>query len=124
MAGAFHEDGEPETVINVGISGPGVVRVVLSQMDEADLGESSETIKRTAFKITRMGELVGREMAAKLDVEFVIVDLSLAPTSAEGDSVANILEVMGLERCGTHGTTAALALLTDAVNKGGAACAR
>ena len=120
MAGAFHGEGEPETVINVGISGPGVVRAVLAQMDDADLGELSETIKRTAFKITRMGELVGREMAKRLDVEFGIVDLSLAPTPAEGDSVANILEVMGLERCGTHGTTAALALLTDAVKKGGA----
>jgi uncharacterized protein (UPF0210 family) len=120
MAGAFHGDGEPETVINVGISGPGVVRAVLSQMDDADLGQLSETVKRTAFKITRMGELVGREMADRLDVEFGIVDLSLAPTPAEGDSVANILEVMGLERCGTHGTTAALALLTDAVKKGGA----
>ncbi len=120
MAGAFHGEGEPETVINVGISGPGVVRAVLDQMDDADLGELSETIKRTAFKITRMGELVGREMAGRLGVEFGIVDLSLAPTPAEGDSVANILEVMGLERCGTHGTTAALALLTDAVKKGGA----
>jgi uncharacterized protein (UPF0210 family) len=120
MAGAFHGDGEPETVINVGISGPGVVRAVLSQMDNADLGELSETIKRTSFKITRMGELVGREMAKRLGVEFGIVDLSLAPTPAEGDSVANILEVMGLEKCGTHGTTAALALLTDAVKKGGA----
>ena len=120
MAGAFHGEGEPETVINVGISGPGVVRAVLAQMDDADLGELSETIKRTAFKITRMGELVGREMAKRLNVEFGIVDLSLAPTPAEGDSVANILEVMGLERCGTHGTTAALALLTDAVKKGGA----
>jgi uncharacterized protein len=120
MAGAFHGEGEPETVINVGISGPGVVRAVLAQMDDADLGELSETIKRTSFKITRMGELVGREMADRLGVEFGIVDLSLAPTPAEGDSVANILEVMGLEKCGTHGTTAALALLTDAVKKGGA----
>lgn len=120
MAGAFHGDGEPETVINVGISGPGVVRAVLSQMKDADLGELSETIKRTSFKITRMGELVGREMAKRLGVEFGIVDLSLAPTPAKGDSVANILEVMGLEKCGTHGTTAALALLTDAVKKGGA----
>jgi hypothetical protein len=120
MAGAFHGEGEPETVINVGISGPGVVRAVLSQMDNSDLGELSETIKRTSFKITRMGELVGREMAERLNVEFGIVDLSLAPTPAEGDSVANILEVMGLEKCGTHGTTAALALLTDAVKKGGA----
>ncbi|BAI62933.1 conserved hypothetical protein [Methanocella paludicola SANAE] len=120
MAGAFHGEGEPETVINVGISGPGVVRAVLSQMDNSDLGELSETIKRTSFKITRMGELVGREMAGRLGVEFGIVDLSLAPTPAEGDSVANILEIMGLEKCGTHGTTAALALLTDAVKKGGA----
>jgi hypothetical protein len=120
MAGAFHGEGEPETVINVGISGPGVVRAVLTQLDDADLGELSETIKRTSFKITRMGELVGREMADRLGVEFGIVDLSLAPTPAEGDSVANILEVMGLEKCGTHGTTAALALLTDAVKKGGA----
>ncbi|HTY90010.1 MAG TPA: PFL family protein [Methanocella sp.] len=120
MAGAFHGEGEPENVINVGISGPGVVRAVLSQMDNSDLGELSETIKRTSFKITRMGELVGREMAQRLNVEFGIVDLSLAPTPAEGDSVANILEVMGLEKCGTHGTTAALALLTDAVKKGGA----
>ncbi|CAJ35863.1 PFL family protein [Methanocella arvoryzae] len=120
MAGAFHGDGEPETVINVGISGPGVVRAVLAKMPDADLGQLSETIKRTSFKITRMGELVGREMAERLNVPFGIVDLSLAPTPAEGDSVANILEVMGLERCGTHGTTAALALLTDAVKKGGA----
>ncbi|MCD1295923.1 hypothetical protein CUJ83_13050 [Methanocella sp. CWC-04] len=120
MAGAFHGPGEPETVINVGISGPGVVRSVLTQLEDADLGELAETIKRTSFKITRMGELVGREMAQRLNVEFGIVDLSLAPTPAEGDSVANILEVMGLERCGTHGTTAALALLTDAVKKGGA----
>lgn len=120
MAGAFHGEGEPETVINVGISGPGVVRAVLAHLPDADLGQLSETIKRTSFKITRMGELVGREMAERLDVPFGIVDLSLAPTPAEGDSVANILEVMGLERCGTHGTTAALALLTDAVKKGGA----
>lgn len=120
MAGAFHGDGEPETVVNVGISGPGVVRAVLGQMGDADLGELSETVKRTAFKITRMGELVGREMAGRLGVEFGIVDLSLAPTPAEGDSVAGILEAMGLEKCGTHGTTAALALLTDAVKKGGA----
>lgn len=120
MAGAFHGDGEPETVVNVGISGPGVVRAVLAQHPDADLGQLAETIKRTSFKITRMGELVGREMAERLDVPFGIVDLSLAPTPAPGDSVANILEVMGLERCGTHGTTAALALLTDAVKKGGA----
>jgi uncharacterized protein len=120
MAGAFHGEGEPETVINVGISGPGVVRAVLSHLHNADLGELAETIKRTAFKITRMGELVGREMAERLNVKFGIVDLSLAPTPTRGDSVANILEIMGLERCGTHGTTAALAMLTDAVKKGGA----
>ncbi len=120
MAGAFHGDGEPDTVINVGISGPGVVRAALSQMKGADLGTIAEEIKQTAFKITRVGELVGREMAERLGVEFGIVDLSLAPTPAEGDSVAEILEVMGLEKCGTHGTTAALALLTDAVKKGGA----
>ena len=120
MAGAFHGDGEPDTVINVGISGPGVVRAALSGMKGADLGELAEEIKQTAFKITRVGELVGREMAQRLGVEFGIVDLSLAPTPAAGDSVAEILEVMGLEKCGTHGTTAALALLTDAVKKGGA----
>ncbi len=99
--------------------GPGVVRAVLSQMDDADLGELSETIKRTAFKITRVGELVGREVAERLDVAFGIVDLSLAPTPAEGDSVADILEAMGLE-VRHPGTTAALALLNDAVKKGGA----
>ncbi len=119
MAGAFHGPGEPESVINVGISGPGVIRAVVERMNEADLGSLAEVIKRSAFKITRVGELIGREMARRLNVEFGIVDLSLAPTPARGDSVANILESMGLEKCGAHGTTAALAMLTDAVKKGG-----
>jgi uncharacterized protein (UPF0210 family) len=120
MAGAFHGTGEPEAVINVGISGPGVVLNVVRKHPAAPLGELSDHIKRTTFKITRMGELVGREAARRLDVQFGIIDLSLAPTPAWGDSVAEILEAMGLERCGTHGTTAALAMLNDAVKKGGA----
>ncbi len=120
MAGAFHGSGEPEAVINVGISGPGVIRAVVEQAENVDLGTLSENIKRTAFKIARVGELVGREMASRLGVKFGIIDLSLAPTPVRGDSVANILEAMGLERCGTHGSTAALSLLTDAVKKGGA----
>ncbi len=120
MAGAFHGVGEPECVINVGVSGPGVVKRAVEDMPDADLGALAETIKKTAFKITRMGELVGRSAAEKLGVPFGIVDLSLAPTPAVGDSVAEILEAMGLEQCGTHGTTAALALLNDAVKKGGA----
>ena len=120
MAGAFHGVGEPECVINVGVSGPGVVKRAVEEMPDADLGSLTETIKKTAFKITRMGELVGRSAAEKLGIPFGIVDLSLAPTPAVGDSVAEILEAMGLERCGTHGTTAALALLNDAVKKGGA----
>jgi uncharacterized protein (UPF0210 family) len=119
MAGAFHGPGEPESVINVGISGPGVIRAVVERMNDADLGSLAEVIKRSAFKITRVGELIGREMARRLNVEFGIVDLSLAPTPARGDSVANILESMGLEKCGAYGTTAALAMLTDAVKKGG-----
>lgn len=119
MAGAFHGIGEPECVINVGVSGPGVVNRVVEKSKGADFGTLSEMIKRTAFKITRMGELVGRSASEKLGVPFGIVDLSLAPTPAIGDSVADILEGMGLERCGTHGTTAALALLNDAVKKGG-----
>lgn len=120
MAGAFHGPGEPECVINVGVSGPGVVRAALSKMSpDADLTEVADVIKRTAFKITRMGQLVAREASRRLDVPFGIVDLSLAPTPAVGDSVAHILEEMGLERCGAHGTTAALALLNDAVKKGG-----
>ncbi|HZK24763.1 MAG TPA: PFL family protein [Oscillospiraceae bacterium] len=120
MAGAFHGVGEPECVINTGVSGPGVVKNAVERVSGADFGTLSETIKKTAFKITRMGELVGRAAAERLGVPFGIVDLSLAPTPAVGDSVAEILEAMGLERCGTHGTTAALALLNDAVKKGGA----
>lgn len=120
MAGAFHGPGEPEAVINVGISGPGVVLNVVRKHPGIRLGLLADQIKRTTFKITRMGELVGREAARRLDVPFGIIDLSLAPTPAWGDSVAEILEAMGLERCGTHGTTAALAMLNDAVKKGGA----
>ena len=120
MAGSFHGVGEPESVINVGVSGPGVVAKVVKKYPEADFSELSNLIKQTAFKITRMGELIGRAASKALDVPFGIVDLSLAPTPAIGDSVAEILENMGLERCGTHGTTAALALLNDAVKKGGA----
>ncbi|NPV73397.1 MAG: PFL family protein [Pelotomaculum sp.] len=120
MAGAFHGVGEPECVINVGVSGPGVVKNAVRTAKGADFGILAETVKKTAFKITRMGELVGRTAARKLGVPFGIVDISLAPTPAVGDSVAEILECMGLERCGTHGTTAALALLNDAVKKGGA----
>ena len=120
MAGAFHGIGEPDCVVNVGVSGPGVVLRAIEKEPQADLGELASIIKRTAFKITRMGELVGRAASAKLGVPFGIVDLSLAPTPARGDSVARILETMGLERVGTHGTTAALAMLNDAVKKGGA----
>ena len=119
MAGAFHGIGEPDTVLNVGVSGPGVVRAALAKMPDADISEIAETIKKTAFKITRMGQLVGTEASKTLGVPFGIVDLSLAPTPAVGDSVAHILEEMGLERCGAYGTTAALALLNDAVKKGG-----
>ena len=118
MAGAFHGVGEADCVINVGVSGPGVVAAALKKCD-GDLGEVAEVIKRTAFKITRMGQLVGSVASKRLGVPFGIVDLSLAPTPAVGDSVARILEEMGLEVCGTHGTTAALALLNDAVKKGG-----
>lgn len=119
MAGAFHGAGEPEAVINVGVSGPGVVLHAIKKHQDADLGTLAEIIKKTAFKVTRMGELVGRAASQRLNVPFGIVDLSLAPTPAVGDSVADILEAMGLERCGTHGTTAALAMLNDAVKKGG-----
>ena len=119
MAGAFHGVGEPETVINVGVSGPGVVKCALEQVKGADFGTVADTIKKTAFKITRMGQLVAQEASRRLGMPFGIVDLSLAPTPAIGDSVAHILEEMGLEVCGTHGTTAALALLNDAVKKGG-----
>lgn len=119
MAGAFHGVGEPESVINVGISGPGVVYHALQEVKGMPFDVVAETIKKTAFRITRMGQLVAREASARLDTPFGIVDLSLAPTPAVGDSVARILEEMGLEVCGTHGTTAALALLNDAVKKGG-----
>jgi uncharacterized protein (UPF0210 family) len=120
MAGAFHGIGEPECVVNVGVSGPGAVLRAIEKEGHTDFGALATTIKRTAFKITRMGELVGRAASEKLRVPFGIVDLSLAPTPAVGDSVARILEAMGLERVGTHGSTAALALLNDAVKKGGA----
>ncbi|MBR6062527.1 MAG: PFL family protein, partial [Spirochaetales bacterium] len=119
MAGAFHGTGEPDCVINVGVSGPGVVRAAIAKMPNASIDEIAETIKRTAFKITRMGQLVGTEASKMLGVPFGIVDLSLAPTPAVGDSVAHILEEIGLESCGAYGTTAALALLNDAVKKGG-----
>lgn len=120
MAGAFHGVGEADTVLSVGVSGPGVVRSVLAKMpDDAPINEVAEVIKKTAFKITRMGQLVGMEAAEMLGVPFGIVDLSLAPTPAVGDSVAHILEEIGLEQCGAHGTTAALAMLNDAVKKGG-----
>jgi len=120
MAGAFHGVGEADCVINVGVSGPGVVRAALSKLDnKEDLTAVADRVKKTAFKITRMGQLVAKEASKRLCVPFGIVDLSLAPTPAVGDSVAHILEEMGLEICGCHGTTAALALLNDAVKKGG-----
>jgi len=119
MAGAFHGVGEPECVLNVGVSGPGVVYHALQSVKGQPFDVVAETIKKTAFRITRMGQIVGVEASKRLDVPFGIVDLSLAPTPAVGDSVARILEEMGLEVCGTHGTTAALALLNDAVKKGG-----
>ena len=121
VAGAHLGPGEAETVLNVGVSGPGAVRSALARLPaDADLLAVAETVKRTAFKITRMGELVGREAARRLGTSFGIVDVSLAPTPAVGDSVADILELIGVERTGAPGTTAALALLTDAVKKGGA----
>lgn len=119
MAGAFHGVGEPENVINVGVSGPGVVKRALEEVKNGDFGAVAETIKKTAFKITRVGQLVAQEASRRLGVPFGIIDLSLAPTPAVGDSVAYILEEMGLESCGAPGTTAALALLNDAVKKGG-----
>ena len=119
MAGAFHGVGEPEVVLNVGVSGPGVVYHALQGVKGQPFDVVAETVKKTAFRITRMGQIVGVEASKRLDVPFGIVDLSLAPTPAVGDSVARILEEMGLETCGTHGTTAALALLNDAVKKGG-----
>jgi len=121
MAGAFHGIGEPEAVLNVGVSGPGVVNHAVQHADpNLPLHELAELIKKLSFKLARAGELVGREAARRLGIPFGIIDLSLAPTPAPGDSVANIIEAMGFERAGTHGTTAALALLTDAVKKGGA----
>lgn len=119
MAGAFHGVGEADCVINVGVSGPGVVKRALEKVKGQPFDVVAETIKKTAFKITRMGQLVGKETSERLGVKFGIVDLSLAPTPAIGDSVAHILEEMGLEVVGTHGTTAALAMLNDAVKKGG-----
>ena len=119
MAGAFHGVGEPECAINVGVSGPGVVYNALKEVKGEPFHVVAETIKKTAFKITRMGQLMASQASKRLGTEFGIVDLSLAPTPAVGDSVARILEEMGLEVCGTHGTTAALALLNDAVKKGG-----
>ena len=119
MAGAFHGVGEADTVVNVGVSGPGVVKHALEQNPYADLTEAAEIIKRTAFKITRAGQLVAKEASKRLNAQFGIVDLSLAPTPAIGDSVAGILEELGLESVGGHGTTAALAMLNDAVKKGG-----
>jgi len=119
MAGAFHGVGEAECVINVGVSGPGVVKCALEKVKGEKFEVVADTIKKTAFKITRMGNLVAKEASRRLNVPYGIVDLSLAPTPAVGDSVAYILEEMGLEKCGTHGTTAALALLNDAVKKGG-----
>lgn len=119
MAGAFTGPGEPECAINVGVSGPGVVRTAMESVQGADLGTVAETIKRTAFKITRVGQLVAREASRRLNVPFGIIDLSLAPTPEIGDSIARILESFGLETCGAWGTTAALAMLNDAVKKGG-----
>ena len=119
MAGAFHGPGEGESCLNVGVSGPGVIKAALEAHKNASFDELADVIKKTAFKITRMGQLVGREAARRLGVPFGILDLSLAPTPAVGDSVARILEEMGLEAAGTHGTTAALAMLTDMVKKGG-----
>ena len=119
MAGAMHGAGEPDTVINVGVSGPGVVACAVKREGHCDFGQLADTIKKIAFKITRAGQLIAYEASRRLGVPYGIVDLSLAPTPAQGDSVAHILENMGLEVCGTHGTTAALAMLNDAVKKGG-----
>ena len=119
MAGAFHGVTEPETVINVGVSGPGVVKHALEAVRGQDIGSVAETIKKTAFKITRVGQLVAQEAARRLDTQFGIIDLSLAPTPAVGDSIAEIFESLGLERAGAPGTTAALAMLNDQVKKGG-----
>lgn len=120
MAGAFCGMGEPECALNVGVSGPGVVRAAVDALDKnADMSELANKIKEIAFKITSTGELVGRKLAKKLDIPFGVIDLSLAPTPAVGDSVAGIFQAMGLEHAGAHGTTAALAMLNDAVKKGG-----
>ena len=119
MAGAIHGMGEPDTVINVGVSGPGVVASAIKREGFCDFSQLADVIKKTAFKITRVGQLIAYEASKKLNTQYGIIDLSLAPTPAVGDSVARILENMGLERCGTHGTTAALAMLNDAVKKGG-----
>ena len=119
MAGAVHGIGENDTVINVGVSGPGVVAAAIKEAGACDFSALADTVKKIAFKITRVGQLIAAEASSRLGVNYGIVDLSLAPTPAAGDSVAEILENMGLERCGTHGTTAALALLNDAVKKGG-----
>ena len=120
MAGAFCGVGEPECALNVGVSGPGVVRAAIEELGfDADMSELANTIKKIAYKITTTGELVGRKLAKKLDIPFGVIDLSLAPTPAEGDSVAGIFQAMGLEHAGAHGTTAALAMLNDAVKKGG-----
>ena len=119
MAGAFHGVTEPETVINVGVSGPGVVKTAVSKVKGEDFEVLCETIKKTAFKVTRVGQLVAREASGRLGVPFGIVDLSLAPTPAIGDSIADIIEEMGIERTGAPGTTAALAILNDQVKKGG-----
>ncbi|NLK38945.1 MAG: PFL family protein [Clostridiales bacterium] len=119
MAGAFHGIGEPDSVINVGVSGPGVVACAVKRAGDCDFSTLADVIKKTAFKITRVGQLVAYEASRRLGIPYGIVDLSLAPTPAAGDSVAHILEEMGLESCGAHGTTAALALLNDAVKKGG-----
>jgi hypothetical protein len=125
MAGAFHGVGQPDCIINVGVSGPGVVRAALSKYPDADITEIADIIKKTSYKITRVGQLVGVKASERLGVPFGIVDLSLAPTPAVGDSVAHILEEIGLEKCGAPGTTATLALLNDAVKKGGVmACSR
>lgn len=119
MAGAMHGIGEPDTVINVGVSGPGVVASAIKREGFCDFSRLADTIKRTAFKITRVGQLIAYEASKRIGAPYGIIDLSLAPTPAVGDSVAHILENMGLEKCGTHGTTAALAMLNDAVKKGG-----
>ncbi len=125
MAGAFHGLGEPDCIINVGVSGPGVVRAALAKYPDADINRLADIIKNTAYKITKVGQLVGVTASERLGVPFGIVDLSLAPTPAVGDSVAYILEEMGLEKCGCAGTTACLAMLNDAVKKGGVmACSR